>query len=283
MQRKKSQMKTILVATDFSDASMSAAKYAKSLATAFNARMILFNAYQALPGYAEALVTLASEDLKEYAIQNLTDQARSLDIHGLPYCYTALEEGDAAEAIIRKVKKEKVDVIIIGMKLEHKNFRKVFGSTISSLCMHSPVPLLIIPESAEFCEIKNIALAFKDDAMEHVNPRLLDVFREIAERFHSSVYVVKVFGDELKDERKFHHRPNRLIKMIRTTDPVFDTVDGNDVAEELLQYIENRDLDVLATMPDRLMWFEKIFAKSITKQLVFSTHIPLLIIPQTKS
>lgn len=275
-------MKTILVATDFSEASMSAARYAKSLATAFNARLILFNAYQALSTHAETLVTRANGDLKEYAIQSLTDQARALDIHGLPYCYTVLEEGDTTESIIRIVNKEKVDIILIGMKLEHKNFRKVFGSTITSLFMRSPVPLLVIPESAEFREIKNIALAFKDDAKEQVNPHLLDVFREIAERFHSSVYVVKVFGDELKHEMRFHHRPNRLIKMIRTTDPVFDTVDGNEVGEELLQYIENRDLDILATMPDRLMWFEKLFAKSITKQLIFSAHIPLLIIPQDK-
>ena len=139
--------------------------------------------------------------------------------------------------------------------------------------MRSPVPLLVIPESAEFREIKNIALAFKDDAKEQVNPHLLDVFREIAERFHSSVYVVKVFGDELKHEMRFHHRPNRLIKMIRTTDPVFDTVDGNEVGEELLQYIENRDLDILATMPDRLMWFEKLFAKKHNKTAdIFSPH-----------
>lgn len=271
-------MKTILVATDFSKASISAGKYARSLASAFNSRLILFNAYQALPTPVESLVPAQAFEVKQHAIENLMNEARSLDIHGLPYCYTDTDEGNAADVIIRKVSKEKVDLIVVGMKMEHKSFRKTFGSTVSSLCMRSPVPVLIVPESAEFRQIKAIGLAVDEDADEHVNPGLLDTFREIAERFHSFVYVVKVFGDKLKNERRFHHKPYRLIKMIRTADPVFDTLDGNDVVEELLQYIANRDLDMLAVLPHKLPWAEKIYARSTTKQLAFSAHIPLLVI-----
>jgi nucleotide-binding universal stress UspA family protein len=274
-------MKTILVATDFSEASISAGKYARSLASAFNSRLILFSAYQALPSAIERLIPVEATDVKQHAIEKLMDQARSLDIQGLPYCYTDTDEGDAIEAILRKVKKENADLIVTGMKLEHKNFRRTFGTTVSALCMKSPVPVLIVPESAEFKNIDTMALAVDHDADEQGNPRLLDVFREIAERFHSTVYVVKVFGDKLRNAMRFHHKPHRLIKMIRTTDPVFDTVDGNDVAEALLQYIQNRNLNILAMLPHRLHLIEKIFTKSITKQLVFSAHIPLLIIPDT--
>jgi len=273
-------MKTILVATDFSEAAMSAAKYAKSLATAFNAKLILFNAYQAMPTPAETLVTVEPAELREHVANNLADQVRSLNIIGSPYCYTDSEEGDAATVIVRKVMREKVDLIVTGMKMGHKKFRRAFGTTISSLCRHSPVPVLVVPESAEFGDINNIALAFKEDAKEEVNPHLLDAFREIAERFHSTVYLVKVFGEKLKDEMRFHHRPNRLIKMLRTTDPVFDTVDGNHVVEELLQYIQNKNITILATLPTKVGWLGAVISKSITKQLVFSAHIPLLIIPR---
>jgi len=277
--KKHQGMKTILVATDFSEASVTAGKYARSLASAFNSRLILFNAYQAPPLPVETLASVDAADVRQHAIQSLMNQARSLDIQGLPYCYADTDEGDAVQAIIRKVKKEKVDLIVIGMKMEHKNFRKTFGSTVSSLCKRSTVPVLIVPESAEFRPIKNVALAVEHDAHEQVNAGLLDVFREIAERFHSYVYVVKVFGNNLKNDMRFHHKPHRLIKMIRTTDPVFETIDGNDVAEELLQYIANRGLDMLATLPHRLPLIEKIFATSITKQLAFSAHIPLLFVP----
>lgn len=272
-------MKTILVATDFSNASISAGKYARSLASAFNSRLILFNAYQSLPGPVETLLPVEAADVKQHAIDNLMTEARSLDTHGLPYCYTDTDEGNATETILRKVKKEKVDLIVVGMKMEHKNFRKTFGSTVSSLCMRSPVPVLIVPESAEFREIKTMGLAVDEDVDEDVNPGLLDVFREIAERFHSSVYVVKVFGEKLKNEKRFHHKPYRMIKMIRTTDPVFDTLDGNEVVEELLQYITNRNLDMLAALPHKLPWVEKVYARSTTKQLAFSAHIPVLVVP----
>lgn len=42
-------MKTILVATDFSAAAHNASLYAVELARAFNARIILFNAFQQAP------------------------------------------------------------------------------------------------------------------------------------------------------------------------------------------------------------------------------------------
>ena len=272
-------MKTILVATDFSEASITAGKYARSLAGAFNSRLILFSAYQALPSPVETLIPVEATDVKQHSIEKLMDQARSLDIQGLPYCYTEADEGDAVQAILRKAKKEKADLIVTGMKMEHKNFRKTFGSTVSALCMHSPVPVLIIPESAEFSNIDAMALAVDQDADETVNPRLLDVFREIAERFHSAVYVVKVFGDKLRNDKRFHHNPHRLIKMIRTTDPVFDTINGNDVTEALLQYIQNKKLNILATLPHKLHLVKKVFIKSVTKQMMFSAHIPLLVMP----
>lgn len=270
-------MKTILVATDFSEAALTAAKYARSFATAFNSRLILFNAYEPLPGPAETLISVNGGDLKDYVKRNLLDQARAIDIHEAPFCYTDCEEGDAVSTIIRKAVAEKADIIVVGMKMEHKSFRKAFGSVASSLCVQSPVPVLVVPEAAEFKEPKTIALAFENDVQESVNPHLLDAFREIAERFHSSVFLVKIFGDELRNEMKFHHKPHRLIKMIRTTDPVFDAIDGNNVVEELLQYIENRDVDILATLSHKLIGLKKVFAKSVTRQLTFSAHIPLLI------
>lgn len=235
-------MKNILVATDYSEASVSAGKYAKSLRAAFNSRLHLYNVYQPLPVVAEVLASLNPADLKEHCIQQLADQARYLDIYELPYCSIDCGGGKPVDAILEKVKKENIDLIIAGMKMEHKGFRKIFGSTISSLCMRSPVPVLVVPESGVFREIKTIALAFEEDVQEPVHPHLLDTFREVAERYHSSVYLVKVFGEELMHEMKFQHKPHRLMKMLRSLDPVFETIDGNDVVEVLLQYIENRDI-----------------------------------------
>lgn len=274
-------MKKILVATDFSKASISAGEYARSLATAFNSGLILFNVYDALPKAVEKLVPVEDIDFRQEAMRNLIAQAQSLESHGLPYCYTHVDEGEIVDTILRKVTDEKVDLVVMGMKLEHKNFRKLFGSTVSSLCKQSPVPVLIVPEFCQFKKINAMALAVEHDCDEQVSPRLLDVFRELAERFKPAVYVVKVFGDHLKNDKRFHHKPYRLIKMIRTTEPVFDTIDGNDVAEALLQYIENREINLLATLPHRLQWIEKIVTgRSITKQLIFTAHIPLLIMPQ---
>ena len=45
-----------------------------------------------------------------------------------------------------------------------------------------------------------------------------------------------------------------------------------------LQTVSIAKLDMLAVLPHKLPWAEKIYARSTTKQLAFSAHIPLLVI-----
>lgn len=272
-------MKTILVATDFSEASLSALSYARSLASAFNARFILFHAYTPVSTPAETLATVQPADVRDDVMQHLNDELRSLNHGELPYCYAECEEGDVVDSILSKVREKKVDLVVAGMKMEHKGFRKVFGSTVTSLCTKSPVPVLVVPESSNYRDIKVMAVAFESDVPENSSPYLLDSVREFSERFAAAVYLVKVFDDSLVNGMMFQQRPYRMIKMLRTTDPVFESLDGNNIVEELLQYIENRDVDVLAILSHNLPWIQKAFHQSVTKQLIFSSHIPLLVIP----
>ena len=57
-------MKTILVATDFSESSDQASKYAVELAKAFKAKIVLYNAYQLLVPFPDGAVVMDPEVIR---------------------------------------------------------------------------------------------------------------------------------------------------------------------------------------------------------------------------
>ena len=58
-------------------------------------------------------------------------------------------------------------------------------------------------------------------------------------------------------------------------------VNYNDIVEGLSNYCESSKTDWLVMSPSKPFFFEKIFTpkKSITKEMTFHTHIPLLAVP----
>lgn len=72
-------MKTILLATDFSSAARNACLYGIELAKSFNARLILFNAYQQVPvPVTEIPVIITPEDMRIMMEEQLIREAMIL-------------------------------------------------------------------------------------------------------------------------------------------------------------------------------------------------------------
>jgi len=144
-------MKTILAAIDFSAASHNAAIYATELAKAFNARLIIFHAYLPIPvPLTEALVAVVPDDPEPFIAQRLNDEIEELD----PECLVEMDakflKGRASEAIKAVALRYKADLVVVGMKKEHHDVRRLFGSTVTALIGKTTVPLLVVPEEARF-------------------------------------------------------------------------------------------------------------------------------------
>ena len=156
-------MKTILVATDFSTASRHAFLYAIELSNAFNARLILFSAYQQVPvPVDEPALIMAAEDMGKITRQLLDEEAR----HS-PYSETEIaidtrcKEGLAYSSILATAKEQKADLIILGMKSAGKGFKKIFGSTVTALAKKTGVPLIIVSINAFIYRIEDSNHSFQ--------------------------------------------------------------------------------------------------------------------------
>ncbi|MGZ5191822.1 MAG: universal stress protein, partial [Flavisolibacter sp.] len=126
-------MKTILIATDFSAAARNASIYGMELARAFNARVVLFTAYQQIPVQStETALMLDSKNIKQITLQLLEQEAKEINSRNITVVETRCNEGFIADSILNAAEEMHADLIVSAMKLNDKTFRKIFGSTVTA-------------------------------------------------------------------------------------------------------------------------------------------------------
>lgn len=273
-------MKTILVATDFSEAAHNAAVYAAALAKAFNARLLLFSAYEQVPVPVSEIPVLSQEEMGMRVQQDLEDEKQVLIREYEISVETMSKPGLAAKCILHTVSENKADLIVAGLKEADVTIRRLFGSTVTALIKKLPVPLLVVPEKTSFVNISTIALATERDAELNSDPYILDSLREIGERFHSKLYLVRVAKSQLVEAYEALNRPFMLSKMARTLNPLYKCVEGKNIPEALNTFISEYHVNLLGILPHEHHFLQRLYHTSITRSMVFESRIPLLILPE---
>ena len=266
-------MKKILIATDFSPASGNALLYGTKLAAALNATVILFHAYQLPHPFPSAAVSISKYGLMVEMKQQLEDEAKRILQEDSSAIETVCEVGDPKAAIISIVKEKNADLVITGMKGAGKNIKKVFGSVATSLTSGIQVPVLIVPEEASFNTPD--VIVFASDGGGNPLREDLDKFKDIKDSFHSKLYVVHVIK---KDETQ-HLRFSENSEEEKYLDISFEFPVDADISHGLDEFIKKHDVQMLVMMPHKHDWAERLFHISETKDMIFHTHIPLLILP----
>ena len=67
--------------------------------------------------------------------------------------------------------------------------------------------------------------------------------------------------------------------MLHTLNPVYESVVGQNIPVALDDFALRYHVDILAMLPHKHSLMERLFFKSTTREMVFETHLPLLILP----
>ncbi|MEO6290245.1 MAG: hypothetical protein ABIO76_10005, partial [Ginsengibacter sp.] len=62
---------------------------------------------------------------------------------------------------------------------------------------------------------------------------------------------------------------------------LFEYAIDSDINHALHESITNHNANMLAMVPHKHEWIEKLFKKSETKEMIFHTEVPLLILPES--
>ncbi len=273
-------MKTILIATDFSAASRNASLYGIALAQSLNAKVILFSAYQVPSPMPSLNLSISQYAVMKDVEQKLEDEANLImQDNAIPVEH--ITEHDSAENGINNIAKEKnADFIIMGMKGSGKNFKKIFGSTTTALANSTDVPLIVVPEDAKFSLPKIIVFASDIDIETDLHS--LDVLIKIIQLFKSKLYVVKVVKNKSEEWLEVADTSPVLRKAVEILDASFEYPVDTDIRHALNEFITKHNADMLVMMPHKHEWAELLFRKSETKNMIFHTQVPLLVLPQSQ-
>jgi len=271
-------MKRILIATDLSPAARNAAEWGVKLAEAFDAKLILACAFEQVPiPVTETPMLLNAEDLRVVVQRELDQEKEALKRETAAPIEAMAYEGSPTPAMLRVARARQADWIVAGIKGVGKGFRQAFGSTVTGLARKTTLPLLVVPEGVRFSPPRAIALAC--DVYTESGLSIPAAVRELADKFHSKLFIIRVFNKEAGEVIEILHQAEGGSRTIGAFSPFCEMPAVESVTDALNDYIGASPIDLLVMKPHSRMGPERWFLRSETRQMIFKTQVPLLVIP----
>ncbi|MCY1528239.1 Universal stress protein family protein [compost metagenome] len=269
-------MKTIIVPLDFSHASVNAAEYASQMAGHMRAdKIVLYHTYGGSYQILDAGTEIIRSEINSQ-LQHLSDALIPLAGNEVKFELVA-GDGFLIDEVLELVDKYNADLIVMGITGKNAIEHKLIGSNTLRVASDSTCPVLIVPSEARFKEVKKVALSMKFKAG-ILDETPYDHIRNMVRDLNAELVILNV-ADE-------NHRVNvqNIQSGLTATHLMFDDMNahieflGEDrVVERVTDYVQEHGIQMLISITHKLGFLESLFKGSVTKQLAFHTHVPLMV------
>lgn len=291
----KSTSNKVLIPVDFSGYSMKACEFGFNYAQNTGAEVILLHVYftpiysTSLP-YGDIFNYQLSDDenvktilQKVHAeLNGLLDKVKEKIASGqfpnVKYM-CVLREGIPEEEILRYVKDCCPRIVIMGTRGKNQKDLDLIGSVTAEVIERSRVPVLAIPENTpfrQFYEVKHIAFITNFDQRDLI---AFDSLIASFKSFRFSVSLIHLSGiKDTWDEIKLGGIKEYFHKQYPQLDIHYDVVQDDDLLNNLEQYIEKENIDIIALTSYRRNIFYRLFNPSIARKMIFHSDTPMLVL-----
>lgn len=273
-------MKTIIVATDFSDASLNAANYAADMAQAIHANLLLVHIYQIPVTYLEIPVTSEAEETRIDAEESLSQLKEQLikRTAGNVNVASRFVTGVFFPELKNVCEEINPYAVVMGSQGTTAAQQVFFGEHTVYAMNHLMWPLTTIPLHARFSRIKKICLAC--DFTKVVDSTPVKEIELLVNDFHAELHVINSGKREAFEPNTVFESGILLQEILAPLKPQYHFITDENANEGIINFVENNDIDLLITLPKRHGLLEKLIHKSISKQLVLHCHIPVMAMHQ---
>jgi nucleotide-binding universal stress UspA family protein len=270
----------ILIPTDFSKLSKVAVNYAVKFAKKLNAEIVLFHAVfiNAPPRAQSALKT---SRILDAMVDNVTQEFISLvneiksEAGGkLNISYEIVKGYPLKDVLETFAHHNGIDLIIMGTKGASGLKKMLMGSNATAVVGNSSIPVIMVPEHARFKNIRHIVYA-SDLLAVNKEVKILIQYARLHNSFIHLLHVVSPDTEKKIDVVKIK---NDLISKYNYMQIFVQVAVNEDIKEAIDEYIADVKADMLAMFTHTPTFFEKLFGKSVTREMAFHSWIPLLAI-----
>ncbi len=274
-------MKKFLVPTDFSDTSKNAAKYAaQAVAGVADAKIILYNVSDKIAAGSDGSLLTEDDDDRALILNSALSQLKDeiAPFAGGTSIDTVLEYGSSlVENMERYVRHYDIDMVIMGITGATRLEQIFIGSNTLDMVNTRLCPVLIIPPDAAFRQIKKVVLA--SDLKEVATTTPVAPIKSVLDIFKPTLHIVNVDHEHyvaVTDEYKAE--ADLLGTLLEDYKPEFFFIRQYDFLEAISQYAQDKEIDLIITIPKTNSFLGGIFKTSHTKKLAYHSHIPIVAI-----
>ena len=264
-------MNSIIIATDFSEASENAMHYGASLAQQLDASIVLAHIFQTPVTMNDMpVVVFSADELKKSSDAGL-QRCREELLKNYPALSIKTESrlGSVSEELNILAEETNPFAIVMGSHNVKGLERMLFGSTTVSVVRHAHYPVLAMPAHFKNFTVSNIVLAAD---LENIPDELSGKIIETVQQLRGSLHIVHV---KMKEETE---KPNALLERLNILSPSYETVEHKKVNSGLKNYAQEVKADLLVILPHEHNLADRLFFRVHTEDIITSMHIPVLAI-----
>jgi nucleotide-binding universal stress UspA family protein len=280
-------MNNILLLTDFSEASLHAGRYAALLTQQFRSeRLVLYHAYQVamplpvsdIPSSYEFVPTIEdSETLRRKSLLELQSLYNTL--RGLAYTDTIMEyrteDANLAISINDIVKEAGADLVVMAISSASKLERTLLGDDNIHIADECRCPVLMVPPGTYLSPIHRIVFACDLKKTQEITP--IKGLKKLLDDLQAELLVVNV---DHKEKRFTPETPLNAVvlgRWLTPYQPVFYYIDNPDPVAGITEFARAQKASLIIVIHKTHGFFEGLFHRSATRQLVHHTSTPLLV------
>lgn len=266
--------KKIVVPTDFSNLSRSAALYAIDMAAKVNGEVMVVYVIEIEQGTSQLMNWKKLQDQMELdAAQNSARFMKALDGYagGVSVTYATLMGTNMTDQVLNFAQKNKADLIVTGTRGASGLKAFVLGSNTATLINKSSIPVIAVPGDLKFNGFDRIVLA---SDMKTLDSEAKAVAK-FAKGFDTQIDILHV--SSVKPEGRKHDELEAILRRMTGHKKMNLFVVANEnVTSALNDYVQEHGTDLIVMFTHELKLFEKLFGKGHTRSMAFQTQVPLL-------
>lgn len=259
-----SSIKKILVPFDFTEASISALDYTLNFVGWDSP--IEIKALYVSP--AEV-----SEHDRNQAAEKFAKVVNSLNRRTHFHPELMISTGDLAEGILQASKTMDTDLTIMGTLGDSS--MEGYVTHTSELVLKADSAMITVPYGSESKTPKEIALVLGKEEIEQ--PKVLTLLLDIARSFDAKVHVLTIYKDSIYGEKVMVESNEETLEYYLEHFYAEHNFEKNqDIEKGIFDYIEEKEIDLLAILPRNHAQKTKPSEGRLTKLLTLHSSVPVL-------
>lgn len=267
----------ILVPTDFSKLSSTASHYAAKMANKLNAEVVLIHVVY-IDSPPRAQVALHVKEIEDRMVDNARQDCIQLanelkSEFGASKVTFKIIKGYPVENVIENYAVHNhIDFIVMGTKGASGITKVLIGSNAAAVISNSSIPVIIVPEHARFNGVVNIVYASDTEKIETELNKLI----KFAELFGAAIHIIHVLPPATDKKIDVSKMEADIKKKFKYPSISVQVILNDDILYGIDEAVADKKADMIAMFTHKHSFFEKLFGKSITRQMAFHARIPML-------